>query len=338
MGHGCKTLCAVVYLLVCVSAYAETARPTRTATLTKEEYEKLKEHIKQLEARRRLSMTNWAAVNMRDVSNTNVVEAIIQHCPFAPSEMAVLINNTNRPTVWMPLRTNYTVHFQQNVATQFVWFYFRWSNSPGWYGDMQTFEIDRTPPHIFITNMMPGRVSQPLIFPEGYITEFGFKECTVQSSFGQRSLDACITSIPDWETNYHGKKEKYFLCDGVELDKGSNVVTFRLEDSAGNVNVTNIVFILDLKSDRVPPKFLEAVARAAGDRFIIQGRIDDPSVALLAYVTADGKEQERTGKMGLRGEFEIGPVAFVGKTNSVLLVATDSAGNVGRTNLMIIRP
>jgi len=197
--------------------------------------------------------------------NTNLVQATLDVQLGSPAEIAVLVNTTNLSgNDWQSYSSsNITVALGPSDGDYEVWIVLR--GRAGEESD-QTWEatsltLDRVAPVLTITNPASSLVIRPYIQLQGYAEEELEKiEFDVVNTNGVMTNMAGFVTDDFFDTNLFRFTTHYFQCYDVALTEGTNAITLRASDLAGNVGSTNVVLTLDYATATNPP-VLEVICR-----------------------------------------------------------------------------
>jgi hypothetical protein len=285
--------------------------------------------------------------------NGNTAQGLIQVFSGVPASMTVVVSNgiiTNfsgltwqpySPTISIPLGTNdgmYNVY----VGLRGLQTYSQQAWEPG------LLFRDTVAPVIVITNpvlstaSVTNVTSQPIIQLQGYCPEaLGDIRYGVINSAGAVTNQIGLVNQVDVDDVTLQPSTNYFECPDIALVSGTNTVTLRLTDAAGNVTTTNLLFNLNYASDTNPPVLTlywpQNGGRVTGSQFTLRGMLDDPTATVTArIVSPSGTTNTVAGLVELNGLLWVENLPLSVGTNSVLLTMTDAAGNVSTTNLNVI--
>ncbi|SPE59600.1 exported hypothetical protein [Verrucomicrobia bacterium] len=169
-----------------------------------------------------------------------------------PAGMAMLINASNTGAAfWQAYNTNPVAATGANDGDYDVWVGLRGRSSTSqqtWQGSLIT--RDTVPPLLVITNPVPGSVTaRPIIQVQGYSTE-----PLAKLSFDLANGAGSLTNQPGFvlhqaiNTNLLKFTTNWFQCYDLALALGSNLITLRATDLAGNLTITNLVVTLNTAS------------------------------------------------------------------------------------------
>ena len=134
----------------------------------------------------------------------------------------------------------------------------------------------------------------------------------------------------------------YFQCYDVPLEVGTNTITLRVSDLAGNVTTLSTNIVLDYTTATTAPviSFLwpSNGMYMSGNSFYIRGNISDETATMTAQcVDAANNTNQYTGIVERNGMFWVENLPLSAGTNRVYLTAKDAAGNVSSTNLSVVK-
>jgi hypothetical protein len=264
--------------------------------------------------------------------NTNITAAVVEGGPAAAT--AILVDSTNfAGAVWIPFTSTPLLDIGTNEGVHEVWFGFKGSDGIG-YWKQTTVTLDTTPPVVVITNPATASVSQPVIQLQGYSTEpLAAVHYDIANATGTLTNQEGFPGQQFFDTNSFSFTTNWFQCYDVPLAVGTNIITLRATDRAGNVTVTNLNVILNYAADTNAPGITlvwpQDGMNIGGDTFTLRGVMNDGT----AHVTANGL----TGHVGRDGQFWIAHLPLTNGDNTLTVTATDAAGNSTTTSITVIK-
>jgi len=199
-----------------------------------------------------------------------------------------------------------------------------------------------TPPVLIITNPIVGLVTQPFIQLQGYCSEnlAGMSYDLSNSASFHTDQQAFVTTR-QFDTNNIEYTTNGFECFNIPLANGTNTITLHATDSAGNVTVTNLVYILDPTANTNPPVISLAWpqnnALISGTTFPIRGAVSDPFATISAQIVNGGSISNLTGLVEQNGSFWIENLPLGSGTNNLTITATNTAGYGSATNIVVMQ-
>jgi len=204
-----------------------------------------------------------------------------------------------------------------------------------------TLNLDLTPPLLVINSPVPGTVTQPMIQLQGYS-----QEALASISYDLTNATGLITNQQVlvlnqyYDTNTLAFTTNYFQCFDVSLTNGLNIITLHATDLAGNVATTNFSYTLDYSNATNPPTFQldwpQNGTRISGSSFTAHGTVSNPTAQVTAQIVGtNGITNSVSGQVERDGSFWIKNLPLSGGVNSLLLTATDAAGNISMTNISV---
>jgi hypothetical protein len=261
-----------------------------------------------------------------------------------PSYFAVLVNDTNAANAtWQWLSsTNLSVMTPTDgVYAIAVGLCGVAPNAPrSW----QTLTVYRetTPLTLALTNLAALSGSRPFIDPGGYATRelrrltWTVIDANDRTNSGSGAVVAGGLSLSD---QFH--TTNWFHCVDLALAPGTNWISIQAADWAENMAVTNFAYIFTTNGDTTAPALTlvwpQERTEVSGDDLKVQAWTDDDTAsAVLQYTNTDGIAQTIKGLVERGGNVWVQHVPLAGGTNSLILTATDAAGNVSTTNFNVI--
>ena len=208
-------------------------------------------------------------------------------------------------------------------------------------------KLDTTPPVLVITNpMMAGGaaiVDIPLIQIQGYSPEaLSGMSYDLTNAAGAVSNQPVLILNQYYDPNSAEYTTNTFQAFDVVLTNGLNAVTFHATDLAGNMATVNYNVTVDYSAKTNPPN-VQLIwptngMSMAGDSVTVRGLVDDATVKVLASVTdTNGATNTVSGVVERNGRFWLDNVPLAAGTNVIALTATDAAGNVTASQLILQR-
>lgn len=201
-------------------------------------------------------------------------------------------------------------------------------------------KLDRVAPTVVITSPTSTNMAKPLIQLRGYVVgKLGLIRFDLTNASGLRTNLMGYPRQSEYGAN--GSVTNRFECPDVELTNGLNLITLRVADAAGNVTTTVLPYDLDYSVDTNPPVvhvvWPQSGSRLGDTNFTFRGRVDDETTQVSAQVVGGGATNELRGLVERNGTLWVEGVPLASGTNFMTLTATDAAGNLGVTNLTLIR-
>jgi hypothetical protein len=261
-----------------------------------------------------------------------------------PFYIGVLVDDTNlADVVWNPYcSSNIVINLGTTAGWHAVWIGLRnhaaSPNSAVW---MSTrFNVDFTPPAVFVTSPTNNLVSVPLIQLTGY-SPGALASVTYDLSNATENLSSQPAMITGQTFNW-GSMEittNYFQVYDLPLAAGTNAITLQATDLAGNqTTVTeNIIYAASGSPPVVSLAWPQNGMLVSPGTYTIEGQVNDPTATATAVVVGpSGNSTWFTGLTGRDGNFWIQSVQFPSGTNSVSLTLSDSQG-ITTTNFSVIQ-
>jgi hypothetical protein len=199
-----------------------------------------------------------------------------------------------------------------------------------------------TPPVLIVTNPIPGTVTQPVVQLQGYCSEnlASISYDLSNSATFETNQQAFVTSS-QFDTNNFEYTTTGFECFNIPLADGTNTVTLHATDSAGNVTVTNLVYILDPTANTNPPvinlSWPQNNASISGTNFPVRGVVNDPFATVSAQIVNGGGASSLAGLVEQNGSFWIENAPLGSGTNYLTITATNTAGYGSATNIVVFQ-
>jgi hypothetical protein len=262
-----------------------------------------------------------------------------------PSKMAVLLDSTNfSGAAWVPYNSNVLVNLGSTDGKHMAWIGLKGRAAAAtyvWRG--MEFTRDTTSPAIAITNPLTTTLSKPVIQLKGYSIEpLTTIRYDVTNTAGLLTNQPGYVTTQWFDTNVFDFTTNWFACEDVALALGTNVVTLRTTDDAGNVSTNVVTYVLNYSSDTTPPVITLDWPRngleICGELFSANGRLDDETAKLSAHiVNSNGITNSVNPLVQRSGEFWADNFPLASGTNYLTLIATDTAGNSSVTNITVIK-
>ena len=278
---------------------------------------------------------------LNDPVNTNIISAVVESGPAATT--AILVDSTNfAGATWIPFTSMPLVDIGTNEGMHEVWFGFKGTNGII-YWTSDTVTLDKTPPSVSITNPVFTTTSRPIIQVQGYSTEpLSSIYFDVTNAAGNFTNQQGFVTAQSFDTNTFASTTNWFQCFDVELTNGINTITVHAADLAGNITTTNVIVTLDFTGDTNPPVITvtwpQDGAQISGTNFTLRGVLDDETAQITAQmVDTNGVTNIVSGVVERNGAFWLEDLPLNPGTNIVTVTATDAAGNISVTNLILFQ-
>lgn len=243
---------------------------------------------------------------------------------------------------WIPFTTNLPVDLGPGEGKRLVSLGARWDTTYLEYSQGTHVWVDRTPPHITITNPTAIVISQPMIQLQGYSDE------ELQSI--RYDLENATNHIADAEGNINHQQHdavdpdhvrSHFTCYDIELALGTNTIELRCQDLAGNIATNRLTYVFTLDQDKTPPVIALDQPKNGhswmDETLTARGRLDDPTARIAAVVSSSGQTNSIQGLVERNGYFWVEHIPLGPGANYLTVTATDAAGNAASTNLVIYK-
>jgi hypothetical protein len=262
-----------------------------------------------------------------------------------PSSMAVIVDSTNFAAASWSASTlsNATVSLPSE-GWHDVWIGLRGrvtTSQQTW--KWVRLKRDMLPPVLVITNPTASAIVQPMIQVQGHASESLssiFYDLT--NSLGVATNKRAFVLSQNFNTNVWEFGSNYFQAFDISVAMGTNVITLRATDQAGNTAVTNLTFVLDYSGKTNPPAINlfcpKNGSQISASSFTWRGWIDDFTGSVTAStVSTNGTTNVYSGIVERDGEFWIENLPLSTGTNNFQLRATDAAGNFMVTNVAVVK-
>ena len=195
-----------------------------------------------------------------------------------------------------------------------------------------------------ITNPVSATDSRPMIQLQGYsATPLAslFFDVTNDSGVSVLNRQGFVVD-QHYDTNTFAYTTNYFQCFDIPLALGSNTITLRATDWAGNTALTNLLYMFSTNDDTTAPVITLAWPqdgmKLIGNSFTLRGRLDDPTATVAAQIVSpDGTTNALAGLVERNGLFWVEQMPIAAGTNTITVSATDAAGNLATTNLTVVQ-
>ncbi len=281
-----------------------------------------------------------------DHVNANSATGRIEVLRGVASQIAVLVNSTNYASAtWTNFsNTNVIAGLGTTDGQQDIWIGLRGRSEDS----EQTWEWnpiirDTTAPTIVITNPIASTTSRPMIQLQGYSPEaLSAIYFDVTNSAGLITNQQGFVSAQYFNTNTLTFTTNWFECLDIGLTNGTNKVTLRVTDLAGNSSTNVYNYALDFSGDTNAPAIQlywpQNGAQISGTSFTLRSFIDDPTAQVSAQIVdTNGVTNVVSALVERNGLLWVEGLPLSSGTNMLTLVATDAAGNVATTNINIVK-
>ena len=276
--------------------------------------------------------------------NTLTVPVQINLLAGVPSYYAVLVNDINQADAnWQTFPgTNITVILGSTNGVYTVSVGLR-GLPPNATATWQTVQLtlNTIAPTVVITNPAAGVVSQPMIQVQGFANEaLSHVTFDVSNATGIFTNQTGYITSQYYDANLLTFTTNYFQCYDVPLTNGLNTISVHTTDLAGNTTTTNVNFILDYSNATNPPVLTVVWPQdgtyISGSSFTFEGQVDDDTASVTAtIVDASGDTNTVQGLVERSGAVWAQNLPLAAGTNTLMISATDAAGNTSTTNLTL---
>jgi hypothetical protein len=275
-----------------------------------------------------------------DHIQTTTATGLIELDGQVTASMAILVNSQEFETaVWVPFTPTPTVTLGSADGVYTVWVALKGLRADAeshWEG--VEVAVDRVSPTV--TGISPPNgisLSQPVLQ-----LKLEASEELESASYDLSNAAGVVLNqtgfILDkfFDTNLFRYTTSWVQCYDVPLEEGSNAVSVRLRDLAGNMTTTNLTYYLGYGGDTTPPAVTvlwpPAGAPLSGTDFALHGTIDDPTAAVAVTVTANGVPTTVNALVGRDGAFWAAGLPLGTGETLCTVTATDAAGNQATVN------
>jgi len=281
----------------------------------------------------------------REFVNTNSAALRITMIYGVPSAMAILLDSTNfAASTWTGYATNPSVNLGSVEGWHQVWIGLRGhvaDSQPVWRSTR--IKLDLTAPSLFLSNPTSTVVSVPIMQLMGFCQEaLATFTYDLSNSLGSHTNKQVFVLSQRFNTNAWEFSTNYFQGFDLALAAGTNILTLRASDLAGNATATNLTFVLDYAGKTNPPTITlgwpRPGTRISGDQFTARGWVSDPTAQVIAQIVGtNGVTNTVSGRVGRAGDFWIENVPLASGTNALSLIAVDVVTNSAATNFIVIK-
>lgn len=258
-----------------------------------------------------------------------------------PDGLAVVVNSDDTSRArWIPFRSTYQVTLPRAEGPNRVWVGLKQGDTQRW--DGTTIWRDTTPPVLVVTNPVAPVTSRPVLQLQGYSTEKLLKLRYDIANSSRTNLDEEAYVTDQWYDARQGRfTTNWFHAVDISLERGTNVITLRGTDLAGNIGSTQCVCKLDYSTDTTPPVLTvywpQNGGRVSGSSFTFRGRMDDPTAVIWAIIRDEaGNRSEIEGLVERDGLVWVENLPLGKGTNWLVLEMIDEPGNKSTTNLVVL--
>ena len=274
--------------------------------------------------------------------NSNQVTLNISGVPLAT--VAILVNNTDFSSApWNTCYANSNIMVTANLPPGDG----TYTLAIGYIVGDQTNIITRT----IIVDTIP-----PAILPtsQTVITTNGLLQLAGTSSEPLADIQFDVANV--FRTNLHqagyimgaqvdstsGKETiNRFQCFDILLAPGTNFITVRATDFAGNTATNVYLYVLDISGRTTLPvisvQWPQNDAKISGTNFTVCGQLDDPATQIRLTTVVSGVTNTIAGRVGRDGRFWIQNVPTPDDTEQFTLTAQDIAGNISSVTETVSR-
>ncbi len=288
----------------------------------------------------------WITVTNQYV-RTNIVPVRLDIIGGVPVSKAILVDSTNfTGATWTSYTSsNLTVDLTTNQGWHQVWVGLRGGPTDSQQTWHRTdFKLDSVPPVLVVTNPIANStVSRPIIQLQGHALEaLDNVYFDITNPAGVWTNRQGFVTHQYFDTNSFEFTTNCFQCFDIRLTNGANTITVRAEDLAGNVTTTNVTVTLDYSDDTNAPVIRlvwpQDGMKISGTNFYVRGILDDETAAVTAQIVdTNGQTNIVDGLVERGGMFWVEGIPLADGSNFVTITATDAAGNVSVTNIVMTK-
>ena len=259
-----------------------------------------------------------------------------------PANVAVLVDNTNfEAASWSPYASRVSVSLGSTDGAHDVWVGLKGraeTSRPTWEG--VRLRRDTTAPLIVITNPVGATVSQSVLQLQGYSPEpLASLRYDVTNDAGSLSgLQGYVVS-QTFDASLSELTTNWFECVDIGLALGTNWITLRAADRAGNVstNVYTYIFAYPTAPPAMKIYWPQDNTSVSGTNFTLRGWVGDATATLTAQIVGGGQTNVAQAMVERDGKFWIENQPLAAGANTIFLSATDVAGNTVVTNIVVVK-
>jgi hypothetical protein len=272
---------------------------------------------------------------------SNSIPFVIGVHSGVPAQMTILVDPTNSASLsWSNFSPALMVDLDAGEGPREIHFGLRGrspTSTPMW--RIQRIFRDTSPPALVITSPEPGAGSKPMIQLRGYSPEpLAQVTFALTNSLGEGQEGRAAIVDQFFDTNLLALTTNWFECVDLPLGAGTNTVTLRAKDLAGNAAETICQFYSRPTATPRPPALSltwpQDGMTLAGASFSLRGYLDDETATVSA--TLAGDTNNYGGFVERDGRFWLENLPLQAGTNRLAITATDAAGNSATTNLTLL--
>lgn len=204
-------------------------------------------------------------------------------------------------------------------------------------------KLDWTPPTLFVTNPTNTVVDIPMIQLKGFSPEALSRiSYDLTNAVGLLTNQQILVLNQYYDTTTWEFTTNTWQAFDVMLTNGMNAFIFHATDLAGNTATASYNLTADYSAKTNPPgvqvSWPQNGTQVSGNSFTLNGQVADSTVTVTATTTSsNGLPSTVNGLVERTGKFWLENLPLNSGTNAVTLTATDVAGNVTTTNLIVIQ-
>ena len=250
-----------------------------------------------------------------------------------------------KKATWVPFTATMAVDLGPGDGRRIIWIAGRWEGGNYEAASGTTVRVIRMAPTVVITNPTTQVISQPMIQLQGYsVRPLSSIRYDLVNASRQLENEQGFVNHQEYDRVSFEFSTNYFTCYDIDLAPGTNVIVLRCQDFAGNTATNMLTYVLDLEHDKTPPvisldKPINGHKISGGKKstFTARGRLDDPTAKVTASIWAGGTTNVVEGLVERNGYFWLEDIPLGPGANTLLIRATDAAGNSSQTNVVVYR-
>ncbi len=277
--------------------------------------------------------------------NANSATGTVTVIKGVPDQMAILMDDTNLTGAsWQAYTPTILVNLGVSDGPHQVWIGLK-GRAPTSDATWSAWPLtrDTVAPVIVITNPVVTTLSQPMIQLQGFSLEPLLSlRYDVTNAAGTLTNEEGYVTKQWFDTNLFDLTTNWFECVDIGLTNGTNQVTLRATDLAGNTATNIYTYILSFVGDTNAPiitlDWPQNGDQLSGTSFTLRGRLDDATATVAAeIVDANDVTNVLGGVLERDGWLWVEDLPLGAGTNTLTLTMTDAAGNISMTNLAVVQ-
>jgi len=261
-----------------------------------------------------------------------------------PFSMAVLVDSTNYvDAVWQPFNPKLKVDLGLTEGWHEVRVGLRGrANTSRQTWQWRRFSLEKTPPTLTIVSPTNAVISGPFLQIEGTSSE-SVTSLTydLYNAAGGKTNQYIVTG--SYASNLDEPMKKiHFRCVDVEVVAGTNLITLKATDEAGNNATKTVCYVMNPNIETNPPvinlHWPTDGTQIGQDRVTWRGFVNNPATAIMvSSVVTNGANQTFPAIVERDGSFWVENIPLQPGTNRLILDATGPGGLKSNTNIMVVR-